>query len=58
MIKEWLKRYRARNHFDPSNNEFVGSDDLVKILKGQVINKGHSRDSVYFIVCRNGLKRL
>jgi hypothetical protein len=58
MIKEWINRYRARNHFDPSSNEIVNSDDLVKVLEGQVTNKGHSRNSVYFIVCRNDLDML
>jgi len=57
MIKKWIKRYKARNHFDPSNKEFVGSEDLVKILEGQVTNS-NSKDSVYFVVCRNELERL
>lgn len=57
-MKEWINRYRARNHFDPSSTEVVGSDDLVKILEGQVTNKGQSRNSVYFIVCRNDLDML
>jgi hypothetical protein len=57
MIKQLIERYRARNHFDPSSNEFVGSDDLVKVLEGQVSNS-HSRDSAYFVICRNGLSAL
>ncbi len=58
MIKEWIKRYKTRNCFDPSGNEFVGTDDLVKILRGHVTNRGHSKNSVYFVVCCNGLEML
>ncbi|MGM5483635.1 MAG: hypothetical protein ACQER9_01815 [Nanobdellota archaeon] len=58
MIKEWIRQHRTRNHFDPSSSKFIYSKDLVKILKGQVTNKGHSRNSVYFIVCRNDLEIL
>lgn len=52
-----MRKYKARNHFDPSSKELVSSEDLVKILGGQVTNS-NSRDSVYFIVCRNGLEKL
>lgn len=57
MFKELLKKYKLRNYFNPSSQEFVGSEDLVRIFESQVINS-NSRDSVYFVVCSNGLEML
>ncbi|MBT3405119.1 hypothetical protein HN832_04310 [archaeon] len=57
MFKTWRKRYRERNYFDISDQETVDSEALVKVLKGQVTNS-NSKDSVYFIVCCNGLEML
>jgi len=57
MFKNLIRKYRSRNHFDPSSQEFVSPEDLVKILEGQVTNS-NSKDSVYFIVYRNGIDSL
>ena len=55
MFKEWFNG--LGNDFDPSVQELVGSEDFVRILKGKVTNSNR-RDSVYFVVCSNGLDML
>ena len=41
-----MRKYKARNHFDPSSKELVSSEDLVKILRGQEIGRASCRERV------------
>ena len=52
-----FKRYIARNHLDPSSNNVISLQDLVKIFEGRVSSKG-LRDSAYFVICCNGIDQL
>lgn len=54
MLTALLDKLRRMGPFNPSSTNSVSETDLVKILKGQTKNTPHSKDAVYFIVCRNG----
>lgn len=57
MLKDLLRKWITRNHFDPSSQDRVSPQDFVKILQGKVYDSS-TRVPAYFIVCQQGIAQL